>query len=240
MLAVPERATRRHDLRQGRGQFRGQFRRRRRRRGGVRAVGGFRAVGGMRVMGARVAGRVRAVGGHRDTSVSASMRAMESGALCRGHRGQRLPFQVGDGFGGAPRGGLAVRGQHDHERAAVAGVVLAHDVSAPGQPIEQAGQRAGPGGGGGGQRAHRPARTVGHVGQHVDVGRGQVKIGQPGRERVQGRMSGPVQGEDRAARVSGRGYHDIVLYDIVVARQARAPGRGAGRVRVRRQLREDT
>src|SRR5262249_57700998 len=99
--------------------------------------------------------------------------------------------------------------------AVVGGVQLRHDVPAPGQPVEQAGQRAGPGGGGSGQRADGPACAVGEEGQHVNVGRGQIQVGQRGGERVQGGVRGPVQGEDDAARGSGI-YHGIGLYAIAV------------------------
>jgi len=40
---------------------------------------------------------------------------------------------------------------------------------------------------------------------------------------VQGRMGGPVQGENRAPGLLGS-YHDIVLYDIAVVGCHSAPG----------------
>src|SRR5262249_58814775 len=108
------------------------------------------------------------------------------------------------------------------ERAAVGRVRFARDVSPVGQPVELAGQRAGPGGRGGGQRAHGAPCAVGEDGQHIDVGRRQIQVGQRGGEGVQGGVGGPVQGEDHAARVLDI-YHDIGLYDIAIDSEAALP-----------------
>src|SRR5262249_23986773 len=132
-----------------------------------------------------------------------------------GHGGERLPFEVTYCGGNRLRDTLAIRGQGDEERAPVGWVDVTHQVPAPGQPVERAGQRRWFGRGGGRQRAHGPPPAVGEVGEQVDVRRRQVKIGQPGAERLQGGVGRPVQGEDHAHQAVVV-YHDIGLYDIVL------------------------
>src|SRR5262249_18031662 len=108
--------------------------------------------------------------------------SMETGALRRGHGDERLPFEIGDRGSGVFRYGPAGRGERDQERAAVGWVQLPHDVPAPGQPVEQAGQSAGPGGGGRGTRGGGAGRAVGEGGPAGDYGCGQVPGGTSGRD----------------------------------------------------------
>jgi hypothetical protein len=116
-----------------------------------------------------------------------------SGDLGRGQPGERVVLQVCDRRAHPGGRRLAGLGQRQPERAAVGGIQFPGQVAAVLQPVEEAGQRAGPGAGPLAELADVQGPALAQVRQRVDLGGRQVQVRQRGAERVQRAMRSPLQ-----------------------------------------------
>jgi hypothetical protein len=122
---------------------------------------------------------------------------VEAGDRFGGQGTERTVLQAGQGV--PDRVGRQAAGgrQFDEDGASVARTGAAGDVTAAFEPVQHAGQCGGTDAGGGPQFGDGAGVAVAEVGQGVDLGGGQVEVGQFGGEHVQGGMGGTLQREQR-------------------------------------------